>query len=207
MKITKYNHSCLIVEEDHKVIVIDPGNYSTPIFPINGLQQLDYILITHEHQDHFDLPLVKQLVAKFPQVKIIATQPVVETLQKEGITATTQGNADILVTPIPHEKVWMGPSADNNMVTVLGKLSHPGDSLHISQTAEILALPISGPWCNTTEAVQLATTLKPKVIIPIHDWHWKDEVRAGMHQRLKEYFASLGIDFRPIATGEAINNL
>lgn len=204
MKITKYNHSCLIVEEDKKVIVIDPGNYSVPVFPINEIQQLDYILITHEHQDHFDLPLVKQLVTKFPQVKIITTQPVVEALQKEGITATTQGDENILTMPIPHEKVWMGPRAENVMVTFMNKISHPGDSLQVSQATEVLALPISGPWCNTTEAVELGVKLKPKVIIPIHDWHWKDEVRQGMYQRLKGYFATEGIEFIAIENGEPV---
>lgn len=203
MKITKYNHSCLLVEENTKVVVIDPGNYSEQIFPTD-LSQLDYILITHEHMDHFSLPLINQLVKKFPNVKIITTPSIVEELKQQGIAATTEGDENVVVKPVPHEKVWGGNPPGNSMMTIFGKLAHPGDSHTFTTNAEILALPVTAPWGTTTRAMGIAQTLKPKVIIPIHDWHWKDEARHHMYQWMKAYCQSLGIDFKAIENGEQV---
>lgn len=204
MKIQKFNHSCLLVEENNIIILIDPGNYSLQAFSVNELTKLDYLLITHAHQDHCDIPRIKALIAKFPKAQLITNNTVKEMLAKEGIISLTEGDMNVNMTPITHERIWMGPPTENTMMTVFGRLSHPGDSLSMTQTAEILALPISGPWCNTTQAVEVGTKLKPKVIIPIHDFQWKDDFRKAMHQRLQEYFQPLGIDFRPIELGDSI---
>lgn len=204
MKITKYNHSCLLIEDQGKVILIDPGNYSAPIFPLNELKQLDYILITHQHQDHFDMEFVKKLVAKFPDVKIITTNAIVEQLRNDGITATTEGDETVQVTPVPHEKVWAAPMGENIMVTVFGRLAHPGDSHTFTTDAEILALPVAAPWGSTTTAVELAEKLHPKVIIPIHDYMLKDESRKMTYQWIAGYLQSKGIDFKQIESGQEV---
>lgn len=195
-----------MVEEAGKVILIDPGNYSAEehALNINTLTQLDVIAITHEHPDHMDLPTIKQLVAKFPNVKIFSNGVVKDILGNEKIEVFTNGNENVQMTPVPHEKIWFGNPVPNLQMTFFGRLTTPGDSHSFSTTTEILALPVQGPWGSTTHAVELALKLKPKVIIPIHDWHWRDEARKGMYQRLKEYFAQNGIDFKPVETGEII---
>lgn len=204
MKITKYNHACLLVEDKGKVALIDPGNYSEGILPVEKLTQLDYILITHEHEDHFYMPLIKQLVAKFLNVKIIGTQPVVEELQKEGIAATTEGDENITVEKVPHEKVWGFPIRDNIMVTVFGKLAHPGDSHTFKTNAEVLALPVAAPWGSTARAVEIAEELKPKIVIPIHDAMLKDESRKGTYKWIASHLKTKGIDFKEIENGETV---
>ena len=204
MKITKYNHSCLLIADQGKVILIDPGNYSAPIFPLNELKQLDYILITHQHQDHFDMELVKKLVAKFSDVMIITTNAIVKQLRNDGITATTEGDETVQVTPVPHEKVWAAPMGENIMVTVFGRLAHPGDSHTFTTDAEILALPVAAPWGSTTTAVELAEKLHPKIIIPIHDYMLKDESRKMTYQWIAGYLQSKGIDFKQIESGQEV---
>lgn len=59
-------------------------------------------------------------------------------------------------------------------------------------------------WGSTTAAVELAERLKPKVIIPIHDWHWNEQAREWMYQRLEKYFESLGIKFLGLETGQQV---
>jgi L-ascorbate metabolism protein UlaG (beta-lactamase superfamily) len=76
---------------------------------------------------------------------------------------------------------------------------------HFESTTDILALPIQAPWGATTDAVELALRLKPKIIIPIHDWMWKEGFRQAMYERLQEYFKQKGIDFKPLETGETID--
>ncbi len=56
--------------------------------------------------------------------------------------------------------------------------------------------------CATTNAVKLATELKPKYIIPIHDWMWKDEWRMQMYSGLGQYFEGQGIEFIQPIDGE-----
>ncbi len=205
MKITKYSHSCLLVEENGKTALIDPGNWSEGILPIASLPKLDYILVTHDHMDHFSLPIIKQLVAKNPGIKIISTASVVEQLKKEGIQATTQGDENVTVAMVPHEKMWGVPKmSDNIMVTVFGRLAHPGDSHTFSTNAEILALPVAAPWGSTARAVEIAEELHPKVVIPIHDFMLKDESRKMSYQWIAGYLASKRIDFKSIENGETI---
>lgn len=204
MKISKHLHSCLLVEEQRKTILIDPGNfaYLGKALDIDKLQNLDYITITHEHADHFYLPFIKDLVAEFPEVKIITNPPIVALLKKENIKATDSGDAVIKLESVPHENLWDSKPPENVLVTVFGKLASPGDSHHFETTADVIALPITAPWGSTTDAVNLALKLKPKVIIPVHDWMWKDDFRKAMYQRLQEFFKTKGIDFKTPETGE-----
>jgi L-ascorbate metabolism protein UlaG (beta-lactamase superfamily) len=197
MKITKYLHSCLLIEEQDKVILIDPGDYTyqAKVFPTNSLKQLDYILITHEHIDHFSLPFVKEIMEKFPNTEIISNESVATLLLTEGIDTDIEGDNVISLTPVPHEDIVFASPPLNIMFTLFGKLAHPGDSHHFSTTASILALPIQAPWGSFTDAIKLAEAISPKYIIPIHDWHWKDDVRKGMYQRAAEYLQQSDIEF------------
>lgn len=204
MKITKFVHSCLLVEEGGKIILIDPGNYTfeETALNINSLGQLDYLLITHEHQDHMYIPAIKEMVSKFPTVQVIGNESVGKILAGEGIKVSTKGDALIQLETIPHDKNFMGPEVPNTIFTINGKLTHPGDSHHFKKTAEILALPVQAPWGSTSNAVELATRLKPKIIIPIHDWHWREKARENMYKRLTAYFEKLGIKFISLQTFE-----
>lgn len=195
MKITKFVHSCLLIEESDKKILIDPGNYSAEILDLSYLSDLSYLLITHEHQDHTYIPLIKKILEKFPGVKIISNQSVAGILSVEGIKVSTEGDDFIKMRDVPHEQVFGSKPPQNVLFTVNGKLTHPGDSHSFTETTEIMALPVQAPWGSTTSAVSLAEKLKPKFIIPIHDWHWNEEARENMYKRLEEYFATLSIKF------------
>lgn len=197
MKITKFVHSCLLVEDQDKIVLIDPGEFSVELLKPRfvTIPKLDYLLITHEHFDHMDIPLVREIVAKF-KPKVISTESVRDILGKEGIEVQTVGDEYIELEPVPHESISpLGQAPQNIMVHVGGKLTHPGDSHTFSQTKEILALPIQAPWGSMINAVNLALKLKPKKIIPIHDWHWNNEARESQYKRLQEFFLTNGINF------------
>ena len=90
MRITKYEHACLLIEEA-RTVLIDPGNFTreSGLLDITTLPKLDAILYTHEHQDHFDLALLKDLQGKFPEVVIISNPAFVSQLKSENIQATS----------------------------------------------------------------------------------------------------------------------
>jgi L-ascorbate metabolism protein UlaG (beta-lactamase superfamily) len=204
MKITKYLHSCLLVEEQGKTILFDPGvfTYTEKALSAEKLTNLDYILITHEHEDHMSLPFIHELVSKFPEVKIITNPSIVSLLEKETIKSSSTGDDIVSLEILTHEKLWDKEPPQNAVISIFNKLTHAGDSLHFSKSSDILALPLTAPWGSTTEAVTKALAMGPKVIIPIHDFMWKDAIRIGMYERLQGFFKEKGIDFKSMETGE-----
>jgi L-ascorbate metabolism protein UlaG (beta-lactamase superfamily) len=211
MKISKHLHSCLLVEENARTVLIDPGvfTYQEKALDITKLSKLDYILITHEHPDHMYVPLLKELLAKFPDAKIISNPSIEKILGGEKIAVHTDlsdlpKDAGIQFEEVPHEKLWDSNPPQNLVFTLFDKLTHPGDSHHFETTAEVLALPVTAPWGSTTAAIELALKLKPKVIIPIHDWMLKDTIRQMMNERLTDFFSNHGIDFKSPETGDIV---
>lgn len=210
MKITKFVHSCLLVEMPAPVnhtALFDPGNYSEGALDIDALEYLDDIIITHEHQDHFHLPLIERLVAKFPSVHITAPDEVVQKLRLEGLQASSEPGEGIELFESPHEVIRPYFDTDPPQeigVHYLSRFSHPGDSHSFKESKEILALPVQAPWGSTVNAVKLALDLQPKYIIPIHDWHWSDEARRSVYGRLENLFAEHGITFYKPETGQPI---
>ena len=201
MKITKLGHSCLLVETPGRTALFDPGVYSA--VDVGGLQKLDDIIITHIHADHFDLDLIKELVTKFPGVHITTTDEIVGQLRTESIPATSAVSEGIALFKAPHEghAPFLVPP-QNIGVHYLNALSHPGDSHSFTETKAILALPVQAPWGSTQRAVDLALELKPRYIVPIHDWHWRDEAREGLYGSLDKLFAAEGITFIKAVNGE-----
>lgn len=197
MKITKFVHSCVLVEVDGKRILIDPGEYTWVSGQLTDehLSNLDYLLITHEHYDHCHLEAIKAVQGKSPNVKIKAGPAVVGKLQKDGIIADSS-NTDLVSLDVgEHSHLWEGlPVFENTKMTVAGKLLHVGDSMDATQTPDVLCLPIFGPWLNGTvaDAANVITKLKPKYVVPIHDWHYNQEARNGFMERLTDWFKDKG---------------
>ena len=204
MVISKHSHSCLIVKDQGKVILLDPGMYTVEenALDVDKLNQLDAIGITHDHFDHIDVSLLKKILAKFPNTPIFTNETVKNRLSQEGIVAQTSGNDYITMEAVPHEAIWMGGPTQNTMITLFGRFATVGDSHSFTHSPEILALPIQAPWGSTNRAVEKALETKPRIIIPIHDFHWKDEVRIGMYDRLEEFFKQHGIRFLKPTNGQ-----
>lgn len=208
MKITKFNHSCLLVEmpaPQNRTILFDPGMMSEESLIIGNLEYLDDIVVTHAHADHFSLPLIKQLVAKFSNVSITAPSEVVAQLKQENIIASSEPCEGISFFTSPHEDVEpLFPTPQQIGVHYLDLLTHPGDSHSFAETKIVLALPVTAPWGSAVKAVNLALGLKPKYILPIHDWHWRDEAREQMYSAMTELFAKHDINFISLRTGEPV---
>lgn len=205
MKITKFVHACLLVETSDRVALFDPGTMSTPNIDINQLARLNDIFITHAHGDHKDIPFIKQLVAKFPNVRITTTPEVVQELAAENIKATDQPSNGIVFFDSPHESVkpLFDPPQEIG-IHYLDKLSHPGDSHSFHETKAILALPITAPWGSTIKALNIALELKPQHVLPIHDWHWRDEARNNTYDMFERILGEQGITFHKLQTGQPV---
>lgn len=211
MKVTKFVHSCLLVETPDRTAIFDPGNMSAEALgralDSGAISRLDDIFITHVHRDHGDPELIKKLVAKFPDVRITATPETVSALAKEGIKASSEPPSGVTFFDSPHESVapLFGEPPQEIGVHYLGKLSHPGDSHSFKETKEILALPVSAPWGSTIKALNLALELQPKYVLPIHDWHWRDEARNSTYDMFERVLGERGIKFYKLETGKPVD--
>lgn len=204
MKITKFVHSCLLIETPDRTVLFDPGSYST--VDVDVLGRLDDIFITHNHGDHMDMELMQTLVAKFPQVRVLATDEAVGQLAAAGIAATTTASEGAEIFTAPHEHVEpMFPTPQSQGIHYLGQLTHPGDSHNFHETKAVLALPVQAPWGSMVNAVRLALELRPQYIIPIHDWHWSDAARDSAYALMGRVFKDAGIMFIAPTNGESFN--
>ncbi|MEO7364504.1 MAG: MBL fold metallo-hydrolase [Candidatus Saccharimonadales bacterium] len=205
MNITKYVHSCLLVETPERVALFDPGEMSQTALPIDQIERLDDLIITHAHPDHYCLDVIQQLVAKFRGLVITAPAEVVAMLGREGIVASDRPTAGIEFFDSPHESVQpLYPQPDQIGVHYLDYLTHPGDSHSFAETKCILALPITAPCGSVIRALNLALELKPQYVVPIHDWHWRDEARLSTYENFEKILGAQGIGFLKPETGVAL---
>jgi L-ascorbate metabolism protein UlaG (beta-lactamase superfamily) len=208
MKITKYIHSCLMVETSGRVAVFDPGVMSAAALgaALPSLTRLDDIFVTHVHPDHCDPALVGQLLARFPDARVTAPADAVAALAKAGVKASTQAPDGVVLFDSPHEEgAPLFPAPQQYGYHYLDTLSDPGDSHSFRETKAILALPVQAPWGSTRRAINLALELKPRHVLPIHDWHWSDDARTQMYGRLEQILGEQGITFHKLETGVPVD--
>ena len=197
MKITKFGHSCMLVDtstpfdetqdkslstrEGSLRILIDPGNYSTGQ---GEVKNINVILISHEHADHLDLSYFKTLVVNNPYAKIYSNPSVVALLEKEGIKAEvveagktiTEKGVAIEVFGRDHATMHSSiPPVRNVGYFIDSRLFYPGDALILpGKPVEILAFPITAPWSKIGEVIDYALAIRPKVCFPVHDGNLKN---------------------------------
>ncbi|MEQ1499935.1 MAG: MBL fold metallo-hydrolase [Parcubacteria group bacterium] len=177
MKIKKLGHCCLLIEIRGKRVLTDPGSYT--VDEHIKLQDIDYILFTHEHADHFHIESLKTILINNPKAKVYSNTSVGELLKVENIEHIVIKDGeevfvgDISVVGVGEKHAMMHssvPLSSNTGFFIDGRLFYPGDSFtNPNRSVEILALPVSGPWMKIGEAIDFALLLKPKVAFPVHD--------------------------------------
>ena len=193
MKIKKLGHCCLVVETNGKRIMIDPG--SSTMEDQEKEKNIDLILITHEHSEHFNLESLKKILANNPNAVIVTNDGVGKLLKEAGInyevlknhTAKDFSGVEIEAYDCKHEEVFQDfGQALNTAFFIDKRLFYPGDSLfNPGKPIEILALPIAGSWNTIKGAIKYAEELNPKICFPVHDLVLKN---LGNSCKLPEIF-------------------
>ena len=207
MRIKKFGHACLLVEEGSAKILIDPGNYST----IPALSNIDAILITHEHPDHLSLDSLRTILANNPEVKVFTNNGVAKILEEAGIgylllgggeSAQIQG-VSVQGYGIDHALIYESiPRIRNTGYMIANKFFHPGDSLtSYPPKVQILALPVSGPWMKISETLDYALKIKPQVCFPVHDGMLRPDRMGPTRIVPPKVLGPSGIEFRDMVEG------
>jgi len=192
--ITKLVHACLLVENQGKRILIDPGSFSwnDERLDLSMVEGVDRILITHEHGDHVSPDFVRAVLERSNDACVETTASLAALLTTEGIEAVTTGTVQFVA---PHERLPSRPGPQNVGFHVEGVLSHPGDSHSFVETMPILAMPFVAPWGSATNGVDRSRLVKPKVVIPIHDWFLSEGGKSFTYGLVESALAEDGIDF------------
>lgn len=186
MKIIKHMQSCFLLETKGARILIDPGTY---VFNEEGLKPSDFsnidtLIFTHEHFDHFDLENVIKIVEQC-NPKIIATAAVIDIIKqshpnfnyaelKDGSIERLNG-ISIEGFQSQHGPLPNGKTAPNVVGAVIddgeSRFYTPGDSLILNPLAraDIIAVPICGTVVmDIPIAKQELLKVMPKLAIPDH---------------------------------------
>jgi L-ascorbate metabolism protein UlaG (beta-lactamase superfamily) len=212
MRVTKFVHSCLLVETSEIKVLIDPGSFtwSSKLLVVDKLPQLDAIVFTHEHADHYDGHGLIKLSQRFPRAAIITNNELADKITKlklpNPIHAGSDDDLDIKVFEAPHEPLPLNmPDVMNVGVHVADNLTHTGDSYALEHTRDILALPVAAPFASFKQALDTIVRLKPKKVLPLHDWEWHKAAREGRYQWAKGLLEKHGVEFVELNNGELVD--
>jgi L-ascorbate metabolism protein UlaG (beta-lactamase superfamily) len=187
MRLTHLGHAGLLVETDTARLLLDPGNMSE----VDGVTDVDAVLITHQHPDHLDLDRLRAVLAASPRATVVVdpdTASAVAGLPEHRVAQVGDrlrfGATTIDVLGGLHAAVFGDiPGCTNSAYLVDdGALLHPGDSFFVPTIdVDVLAVAIDGPWLKLNEAIDYVMTVAPRVAVPIHEGETTDPAKyAGM---------------------------
>jgi len=199
----------LLIEEGRLKVLIDPGRYSweSHLINPNHLPDLSHIVITHEHNGHYDETALRMLSQRFSHATVVTNNDLAKTVKKLKLPnpISSGSDDDITVFEAPHEPLPFNKQVPLNIGVHIGGFTHPGDALDFKPSRELLALPISAPaWTNLKIALEKTAKLKPKKILPIHDWHWHQRAREEQYARIREYLGPKNIEFIDLENGQPV---
>ncbi|HEX8629879.1 MAG TPA: MBL fold metallo-hydrolase [Catenuloplanes sp.] len=211
MRVIKFTHSCVRLEGDGGVLVIDPGTFSERA----ALDGVDAVLITHEHADHLDVDALADALAKRPTVTVhthpdvaprlatlgdvVTTVESGQSFQAAGLAVRAYGGWHAEIHPDIPRVVNLGFLVDDGDTSVY----HPGDSFDLPAGAPVdtLFVPVSAPWLKASESVDFVRAVAPRRAYALHDGLLNDRGAAltdGVLSRLT------GCEYGHVAAGTAL---
>lgn len=200
----------MLIEEKGTRILTDPGSYTDAQ---NNLKNLDVVLITHEHIDHFHVESVKKILENNPQVQIITNSAVNLLLEKEEIFGV-QIVEDAQIFEYKgikfggfgkeHEEIYQERGkVMNTGYFISEKLYYPGDSFFVPNVkVDVLAMPVGGGWLRIRDAISFALNVNPRLVFPVHDIMYNDIGIAITKRHPQDVLKENGIDFVALEIGK-----
>ena len=204
VKITCIKHGTFQIEYDGRYFYVDPVTVLKPQTDFTTMPRANYILITHEHADHFDRMALTQLVSS---TTIVYTNPNVSQLFRNARVmqngdSVTIGD-DLTLKAVPaynttkgHEQFHPKGRDNGYILSIDGlRIYIAGDTEDIPEMKDIhdidiAFLPCNQPYTMTVDQlVKAAKIIKPKVLFP---YHYSDTPVS----KIKLLLSGTGIDVR-----------
>lgn len=210
MRITKLEHAALILEEAGHRLVIDPGGLTNPVL---GVTNVDAVVITHEHADHWTADQLHRITDANPGIPIYGPSGVARAAEGIDITVVAPGETVEVAAwtlrffggnhAIIHASI---PIVENVGVLVNGRFYYPGDSFYVplGVQVETLAAPAGAPWLKVGEAIDFVTQVAPKRAFGTHDGVLSAAGIGLVHDRLKAATEAKGGEYFPLKPEESI---
>jgi len=175
MRLTKFEHAALVLEDSGKKLFVDPGSFTTPI---TDAANAVAIVITHEHADHWTPEQLKRILDMNSGVPIYAPAGVALAASEFDVTVVKCGDK---IEAGPFTLEFFGekhavihssiPVVDNIGVLINDILYYPGDSFTIPDDIEVdvLAVPAGAPWLKIGEVIDFVLAVAPKRSFPTHE--------------------------------------
>jgi L-ascorbate metabolism protein UlaG (beta-lactamase superfamily) len=211
MRLTKFGHSCLLVEEGRARILLDPGAFSDGFEELEGLSA---VLFTHQHGDHLDTERLRGVLDRNQGVRVVSDEGSAELLGEAGVAVEVVHDGDefdvagvgVRVAGRDHAIIHPDiPVVLNVGYLVAGRLFHPGDAFTPpGQRVDVLAVPAGAPWLKVSEPIEYLRQVRPLVAVPVHE---KVLSAAGMsihYRQLEQLGAGDGTTFQSLDDGKPV---
>jgi L-ascorbate metabolism protein UlaG (beta-lactamase superfamily) len=211
MTVTKFGHCCLLLEVNEKRILTDPGRFSEKQ---NTLTNIDLVLITHEHADHYHAESVQIILKQNPSATIVTNSSVAKLLKELDVDAEIlEGESEVVIKNI------LLNAYDGKHIEIVGEFGIvqntgylvdnyfflPGDAYTVpKQSVDILALPVAGPWCKISEAIAYAKKVEPKIAVPVHDATLNETGKSVTYPHFSRELEKIGSRFQILEEGVAV---
>lgn len=182
MRLTKFGHACIRVEQDGTVLVVDPGGWTSP----EAVDGATAVLLTHEHPDHVHPDHLRRTTAPIWTIEAVARllrEQAPDVAERVTVVAPGESfDAGLPVRAVGERHAVIHPDLprfDNSgyLLEAGGTtVFHPGDALTgPDQPVDVLCAPVSAPWLKASEAVDFARAVGAARNLAIHDRVYSEE--------------------------------
>jgi L-ascorbate metabolism protein UlaG (beta-lactamase superfamily) len=175
VQLTKHGHACVVLSEDDRRLVVDPGAFTAD----DAWTGASALLITHEHFDHFVPDRVRAALDADPALELWTNASVAGQLEGAGSRVHVVGPGDTFTAAgfeVSVHGEWHAvihpdiPRVRNVGFLVEGTVFHPGDALTVPEVAvPTLLLPAHAPWSKLSELIDYLRELRAERAFAVHD--------------------------------------
>jgi L-ascorbate metabolism protein UlaG (beta-lactamase superfamily) len=203
--IRRLTDSAVLVTADDHATLFDPGfhSFTSGEIDLAEIGDVTRVLVTHEHGDHASPDFIKWLIERRSDLVVYSNPRVARLLATSDIEVSTATPDGVSIEDVLHERVASGATPPNRAFTIDELFTHPGDSRQPTSSAPVLALPLLAPWDSATGAVDFARRLRPRQVIPIHDFYLSKSGRDWVAGMVKAVLANEDIELVGLDWGES----
>ncbi len=197
LMVSKFRHSCLLIELGEVRILLDPGGFSAGF---ESLTELSAVLFTHQHPDHLDADRLLALLETNPQAGVFADVASAAQLAERGVSAQAVKPGDDFSVADTSIAVYGGKHADiapgipaplrTSVMRSTAASRMSGDAYTPPpEPVQVLAIPTAAPWLRCSDTVAFLQALSHAVVVPVHEAVLSDagtNVSYGLYRRFAD---------------------